>query len=169
MSTISYLCVFVISLIRVVCVVISLLELYYDIIMNFSHKTHILSSTAYIQFVYTVSQWDVYVAVMAHYNMAFAADEYDRMDTSLHDYPEPTTTQSSISSSKSPPKPSGCFTFVDFCPEYRRKPDAWFFQADYETFRFVLSLRQCDYKFLFNANFHYLSVFIVHFESVKSF
>jgi hypothetical protein len=81
---------------------------------------------------------------MAHYNQAFAADEFDTMDTSLHDYPEPQynagagdevpVDPSSLTSSQ---KPSGSFTFIDFCPEYRRKPDAWFFQADYESFRSV--------------------------------
>lgn len=74
---------------------------------------------------------------MAHYNMAFAADEYDRMDTSPNDYPEPETIAGTVNtSSKQSEKPRGCFTFIDFCPEYRRKPDSWFFQADYQTFRF---------------------------------
>jgi len=104
---------------------------------------------------------------MAHYNMAFAPDEYDKMDTSLHDYPEPTT-QSSLNSSKASPKPSGCFTFVDFCPEYRRKPDAWFFQAEYETFRFVLSLRSKRNKFrLLIPTILYLSSFIVGFYTKR--
>ncbi|CAG2122036.1 unnamed protein product [Medioppia subpectinata] len=85
---------------------------------------------------------------MAHYNMAFAADEFDRMDTSLNDYPEPQqdsaqpndstgSSQDNHPSNKttgSSAKLNGCFTFIDFCPEYRRKPDSWFFQADYESF-----------------------------------
>lgn len=74
---------------------------------------------------------------MAHHNMGFATDEYDHMEsTELPEqiYPQETSSTPSVSQQK----PSGCFTFVDFCPEYRRKADSWFFQAEYETFRFAL-------------------------------
>jgi len=113
---------------------------------------------------------------MAHYNMAFSPDEYDTMD-SLHDYPEPTTT-SSLASSKLSQKPSGCFTFVDFCPQYRRKPDAWFFQADYETFRFVFTIISNNNKLHFNVDFisldHYISllsykVLYFYYKNILSF
>ena len=71
---------------------------------------------------------------MAHLNKAFASDEYDIMDDDIHDSAEQIITSTVTNNS---PKPSGCFTFVDFCPQYRRKPDSWFFQTEYETFRFV--------------------------------
>ncbi|XP_054167426.1 probable serine/threonine-protein kinase DDB_G0276181 [Oppia nitens] len=75
---------------------------------------------------------------MAHYNMAFAGDEFDAMDTSVDAYPEPDTSATPVddntSVSSKTGQPFGSFTFIDFCPQYRRKPDSWFFQADYQTF-----------------------------------
>ncbi len=75
---------------------------------------------------------------MAHHNMAFAADEYDQMESmELQEQIQPQESSPAPSTISSQQKPSGCFTFVDFCPEYRRKADSWFFQTEYETFRFV--------------------------------
>ena len=74
---------------------------------------------------------------MAYHNMAFTGDH--TMDTLDH-YVEPSAVSSAVNSSPISTdkrvKPSGSFTFVDFCPEYTRKPESWFFQSNYQTFRY---------------------------------
>ena len=74
---------------------------------------------------------------MAYHNQAFSGDPNDATD--LDDCADNVCPQTGAdkadTSSLKENKPSGCFTFMDFCPQYKRKPDAWFFRADYETFR----------------------------------
>lgn len=86
---------------------------------------------------------------MAFHNMAFAGDDFDKMDDFVNDY-----TETEAKLPRMTQKPSGCFTFIDFCPEYRRKPDAWFFQAEYEPFRFVMICvtPKCLSFYVFYAN-----------------
>ena len=71
---------------------------------------------------------------MAYHNMAFTGDQ--TTDTIDDDIEATTAVNSSPITASKQTKPSGSFTFLDFCPEYRRKADSWFFQSDYQTFRF---------------------------------
>lgn len=83
---------------------------------------------------------------MAYYNMAFTDDQCNPVCNPMDDNELTTTSISDASPVHSSSvitkeaKPEGCFTFIDFCPQYRRKPDSWFFQAEYENFRFEKQL-----------------------------
>ena len=70
---------------------------------------------------------------MAHHNLAFESCELD-YNINLDDTEYYQMKMNPLSKIE---KPTGnCLTFVDFCPEYRRKADSWFFQSQYETLRF---------------------------------